>query len=947
MDRHPTSWARIRKLPLTWLLAVWTLTLLGVLPVSAQNHPIRSQEIKTSVDSGPVFNSGPSHEIGWSTVVGSSDASWIRLTFSIADLAHDPRTGESSLLRIESLEDGAVQFLDATSILQWKHTSAYFNGNGVEITLLTVPNGRENRIAIENIIAGLPDNGASPNTSICGPTDDRMPSNDDRGGRGVPIGCSVWLIDDAAHCFLTAGHCMSGGSLDVVEFNVPFSDSNGNIQHPGPEDQYAVDTVSEQFTNGGIGNDWGVFGCFANSTTGLTPFEAQGVNYVLSSTPPPVIGQTINITGYGTMPTPPEWNQVQKSHSGPYVSFAGTTLQYATDTTGGNSGSPVFNEATGEAIGIHTHAGCNSTGGANNGTAIDHPNLQNALANPLGICSQRLVFSYPNGLPATLIPDQAFTLQVDITEQGALLQPGTAELLVDTGSGFVSVTMTSLTASLHEADIPAASCGTVVRFYVQAQSTTSDTFSDPSQAPSTFRSTIAAPAIRPVILLDDFETDLGWTVVNENLLDGPWERGDPIGGGDRGDPASDFDGSGQCFLTDNVDGNSDVDEGPTRLISPVFSLALGEDGIISYARWFSDSVGNDFMTIEISNNGGSTWSLVEQVSNDPQWVENTFVVSSVLPPTSNMQLRFSVDDSPNDSVNEAGVDAVRIELIDCDPAPDMADLAVTGIQVDYDPVAPGINPGPGGLGQPINVIVTVQNNGNTFITAATVRADASVSSGSQVTTSLVVTDFDPAPGTQSLAPANTADITLSFTNGSLDRCGTYTLLCSHDGPNLQSMGNGGGVMGDGMNNNDDLIDRPDELMAPDDAFSPDLLELAFGTFQTAVLAQSEVIEDIETEKVKVSLDYNGLGAGGDSHNIELIVDITDDGGAVLYPEVFRRAKTGVASSGSRSLVMRFNLSELVPTPTSGVPHRIRMRLFDTDSQEVCIESLTSNTFMVQ
>ena len=48
---------------------------------------------------------------------------------------------------------------------------------------------------------------------------------------------------------------------------------------------------------------------------------------------------------------PPEWNQAQKTHSGPYATFSGSTVQYETDTTGGNSGSPTLN-GKGELVGL-------------------------------------------------------------------------------------------------------------------------------------------------------------------------------------------------------------------------------------------------------------------------------------------------------------------------------------------------------------------------------------------------------------------------------------------------------------------------------------------------------------------------------------------------------------------------------------------------------------------
>jgi hypothetical protein len=136
----------------------------------------------------------------------------------------------------------------------------------------------------------------------------------------------------------------------------------------------------------GVGNDWAYFGCFANSTTGLTAYETQGACFELADAAPPAFDQLVRIIGFGTTDSsvPPEWHRAQKSHSGPYVGLSGNALDYQADTTGGNSGSPVLLSTTGQAIGIHTHGGCSS--GANHGTAVQHPALQAALANPQGVC---------------------------------------------------------------------------------------------------------------------------------------------------------------------------------------------------------------------------------------------------------------------------------------------------------------------------------------------------------------------------------------------------------------------------------------------------------------------------------------------------------------------------------------------------------------------------------
>src|SRR5690606_39360363 len=124
-------------------------------------------------------------------------------------------------------------------------------------------------------------------------------------------------------------------------------------------------------------------------TTGLTPYEKQGQSFEIVEVAPPVgsPAQPIRITGFGTTGTgvPREWNQAQKTHVGPYFAKTGTQLQYQTDTTGGNSGSPVIDDSTGMAIGIHTPGGHSPTSGTRR-TRRGNGALHGALAAPSGVC---------------------------------------------------------------------------------------------------------------------------------------------------------------------------------------------------------------------------------------------------------------------------------------------------------------------------------------------------------------------------------------------------------------------------------------------------------------------------------------------------------------------------------------------------------------------------------
>ena len=336
---------------------------------------LSAQALVQHADSGAPGRAEPA----WNTVVGDPSAGWVRVFFG-----SETRLPPGARIRLTSLQDGAQQNLSAETLAQWRNSSAYFNGPEVLVELLPPPRGGGQRVVVVGLWAGI---SLHATESICF-ADDRILSSDARAARLLNLGCTGWLLNE---CFVTAGHCMVGN--DLVEFNVPLSSATGVPIHPPPSDQYMVDTGSQQFFDpGGTvlgGNDWAYFGVFPNSETGLTPLQAQGAHYTLASNVPSVSFQSLRITGYGIDSTPLENSQVQQTNAGPLHDFFDRTIVYQVDTTGGSSGSAVEEEGSQRVIGIHTNAGCTSSGGDNSGTAINHGDFQDALRNPLGVCASQ------------------------------------------------------------------------------------------------------------------------------------------------------------------------------------------------------------------------------------------------------------------------------------------------------------------------------------------------------------------------------------------------------------------------------------------------------------------------------------------------------------------------------------------------------------------------------
>jgi len=596
----------------------------------------------------------------WSRVIEAPDADWVRLRFGQVILSKSTELVRESYIRVTSLEDGYEQYLDAKSIREWGNTSAYFNGSKVLVELMVTPHesNQSNRVQVTGIQASEP----VTDRSICFGVDDRQLSDDPRDARLMPIGCSVWLFGDQGSCFLTAGHC-SPNSGQVVQFNVPLSSNNGTPRNPPPQDQYAIDNSSVQTTGSVfIGNDWSFFGTFDNSTTGLTPLQAQGDSHVLASSNPPVDGRPIRITGFGstTSPVPPSWYLVQKTHVGPLSSISGNIVRYQTDTSGGNSGSAVVDDTNNTSIGIHTNAGCNSGGGSNQGTSLFNSGLQAALANPRGICLPRSIQASVLFEPTHVSPagGDVATLVIDNLQGHTLV--GSPTMFIDSGSGFVGSSMSKTGNGSYEGVFGATDCSTAISYYFTLEDEEGTVVSVPDTGSF---STVALDDLT-IAFDDNFESDLDWVSFTTGGS-GSWIRTIPADHG-LGDPATDADGSGRCYVTSNNNG-VDVDNGSVFLLSPVMDLSSIDSPVLRLSAWMVGSAG-DSLKIEMTDNAGISWVEAQSIVNTNGWTELEYNIADFVNLTQAFRVRMIATDGGADSTVEGGIDAVRVASEVCNNA---------------------------------------------------------------------------------------------------------------------------------------------------------------------------------------------------------------------------------------------------------------------------------------
>jgi choice-of-anchor B domain-containing protein len=295
----------------------------------------------------------------------------------------------------------------------------------------------------------------------------------------------------------------------------------------------------------------------------------------------------------------------------------------------------------------------------------------------LWIGAPKVEIEIQGGPPAAIDPD-GMSLTVNLTElTPGIYATGSARLFYDAGAGAVQVPLTPLGGGAFNASFPELACGTQVSYYLAAESIDGTTWIEPPNG--ALHEATVANAI-PIAFSDDLESASGWTAgaPGDTASAGIWERVDPVGtttqpADDHSEPGASCYVTGQASLSSTF-GDNDVDGGKTTLLTPVLDLSGTVDPRISYWRWYSNSKGinphNDSFEVDVSSDGGSTWTNVEVVGpagpgTDGGWIRHEFRLLDFTAVSASVRLRFVASDNVVQSEIEAAIDDLVVLSLGC------------------------------------------------------------------------------------------------------------------------------------------------------------------------------------------------------------------------------------------------------------------------------------------
>lgn len=311
---------------------------------------------------------------------------------------------------------------------------------------------------------------------------------------------------------------------------------------------------------------------------------------------------------------------------------------------------------------------------------------------------QLIAFDYPNGLPELFDPDGGTTIRVEVSGITGSPEPGTGIMYYNDGGGWEQQPMDVVSPNVYDAVFPTFECGLVIEYYFSAETTDGFVAYDPSGAPGTTYSGVAAHGMITVFE-DDFSTDQGWTGLGGQ---GEWTIGPCMGGnGDDyyggPDPSEDHSPTSDNRVLGNDmtagDGDYEYYLGTTYWVtspnidcSGVYALQLSLWRWLGVERdWYDEAYfqaynGSSWITL---------WENGSETIDEASWSEQNYDLTGIADDNPNFKIRFGI--GPTDgSWQYCGwnIDDVQIVAYTCEPSAD--------ITVDMIPDNPPIEVQPGG-----------------------------------------------------------------------------------------------------------------------------------------------------------------------------------------------------------------------------------------------------------
>jgi murein tripeptide amidase MpaA len=260
-----------------------------------------------------------------------------------------------------------------------------------------------------------------------------------------------------------------------------------------------------------------------------------------------------------------------------------------------------------------------------------------------------LRFTFPDGLPTTVMSGRESPIPVRIIPQGESITAGTESLHFrrDPSESFSVIPLTHLGGLDYQAVLPATNCTSRPQFYFSVEGDGGTITTNPRQSP--------APQYYSAVVVSEFTTffqqnlnsNPGWTT------QGLWAWGQPMGGGGtqagHRDPTS---GHTNSYVYGyNLSGDYADNMPEYSLTSPAIDCT-GRSGVhLTFWRWLGvEQPAYDHAYLRVSNNG-INWTTVwqnEAEIADSAWVFQDFDISAAADHQPTVYLRWTMGSSNGD-----------------------------------------------------------------------------------------------------------------------------------------------------------------------------------------------------------------------------------------------------------------------------------------------------------